>query len=264
MSMDRHRKISRPENRGTVLLLAVLIMSAVVTTSIGLGSLIMNSLAQVRAIDNSIISFYAAESGVEEALYRARRREELPAAVTVPETLSNNAAWTRSVSDKESVIYATLPQDQFLELDLYDPSDETSAGGIAKVTVNWTDSVGASIRVTAIPWTPMANFVWDQNAVTYTYTGGSAAISLDPAKAYKLRLRAQHATLTDVRIAAFDLSDVQLELPGRVKIDAQGEYGGVRQVLSVTLPRKTPLSSLYDFVIFSECSLVKGGSISCP
>ena len=44
----------------------------------------------------------------------------------------------------------------------------------------------------------------------------------------------------------------------------RADLAGVEQKLLVTLPRQTPLSGVYDFVVFSECSIVKGGSISCP
>ncbi|MBI4457546.1 hypothetical protein HY633_01120 [Candidatus Uhrbacteria bacterium] len=255
---------------GTVLLLAILVMTAVVTTSVGLSSLIMSSLRQSRAIDSSIMGYYAAESGAEDALYYARRLGTLPADVAAPVALGNGAAWTRDVSGTEQVIFANVPEDSFVHLDLFDPDNETTAPCIARVQVDWDPGNGAALRTTLMPWSPGSPFNWDQNAVTTNYAGGSISIPLDQTKLYALRLRALHATLTDVSITAYGpanscSSGEEIKpLPGRVSIDSIGEFGSSRQRLNVTLPRRTPLSGVYDFVIFSECSLVKGGTISCP
>jgi hypothetical protein len=49
-----------------------------------------------------------------------------------------------------------------------------------------------------------------------------------------------------------------------VTIDVTGTYSSTKQRLIVSIPRQEPLSGLYDFAVFSECSLVKGSPISCP
>src|SRR5688572_19684164 len=72
--------VSAPE-RGTVLLMALIVMTGVVISSVGMGSLILSSLQRTRVIDNAGVAYYAAESGVEEALFLARRSTALPAAV---------------------------------------------------------------------------------------------------------------------------------------------------------------------------------------
>ncbi len=243
------------------MLLAVLIMASVVTASIGLGSLIMSSLRQTRSIDNSTMAYYAAETGSELALFESRRQGILPASFASAVALGNGASWTRIVTSTEKKLYMNIAQDSSVQLDLFDLDNPAVTTGIDRVEIAWTGA--GTLRYTAIPWTPGASFSWDQNTVTSNKFGSPADIGLDPSKLYSLRLRAVGATLSDVVITAY-AGAVEADMPGRVSINAQGSYGTTQQKMNVSVPRNAPLSGIYDFVIFSECSLVKGGTISCP
>lgn len=53
-------------------------------------------------------------------------------------------------------------------------------------------------------------------------------------------------------------------LRGFTLIEMRGSYVGTRQRITVTLPQELPASGLFDHVVFSECSLVKGGPATCP
>jgi hypothetical protein len=257
------------EESGTVLLLALLIMTSVIISSAGLGSLILNSLQQTRAIDNSIIAYYAAETGIEDALYRARRLEVLPPDVA-DRTLSGPTRWSRTVVTTESVLYAAIPENSLYEVALFDPDNEALGLGIKVVKIAWDldcDPACPTLSATLVGWQPQNPIIWDPNAIVYKFTGSDAVLSVDPSKLFKLRLRAEHNALNGVRIQAF-LDDAQTQpapLPGRLRITSTGEHVGTRQRVIVSVPRRTPLSSVYDFVIFSDCSIVKGGAgISCP
>lgn len=263
--------VCKSKKKGTVLLMALIVMSSVVISSIGLGSLILSSLQQTRAIDSAVVAYYAAESGAEEALLLGRRTGALPSSVPSATPLTNGATWKRTVTSRESVVYAgTVFQDSLTEFALYDTDTQTPTG-IATVKVSWTDQcagctvLGASL----VGWLPGST--WDpSNAANVdfaaaTYTGGAATLSVpSPSKLYRLRLMAKNGAMDNVQVRGFDAGSVAVPLPGRIKIDARGDWGGVEQKLLVTLPRQTPLSGVYDFVLFSECSIVKGGAISCP
>lgn len=266
--------------RGTVLLMALVVMSGVVISSVGLGSLILSSLQQTRAIDSASVAYYAAESGVEDALFTARHRDAaghladgqavLPANVSAPKTLTNNATWTRAVSGRESVIYAgTVPQDSFIEVALYDPDAQTTSQDIGRVQIDWSDSCGGCsvLQSSLVGWQSGGPVIWDPNAATalYTWNLSGASITLaDPNRLYRLRLEAKKAAMENVQIRAYNGAGGATTLPGRVRVDAVGSFGNVKQKLTATLPRRVPLAGIFDFVVFSECSLVKGGAISCP
>ncbi|MEY4744819.1 MAG: hypothetical protein RL272_764 [Candidatus Parcubacteria bacterium] len=267
--------LSRRAAPGTVLLMALIVMSGVVIASMGLGSLILSSLQQTRAVDSAAVAYYAAESGIEEALFNCadcswRRSGSLPPAVGTPRTLTNNAAWKRTVSSRESVIYAgTVPQDGILELALYDPDAPTASQDIGRVQVDWTDACGGCsvLQASLVGWVSGGPVVWDPNATTALYTwnvSGASIPTADPSRLYRLRLGAKKAAMQNVQVRAYDGGGAATTLPGRIRIDAEGSFGNVKQKLTASLPRKVPLAGIFDFVVFSECSLVKGGAISCP
>jgi hypothetical protein len=257
--------------KGTVLLLALLIMTSVIITSAGLGSLILSSLQQTRIIDNAMIAYYAAESGVEQALYQTRRLAAPPGTVA-SQVLGNGASWNRIVAGSERTIYATIPENSLYEVALFDPDAEDSAltTPIRVIEVNWPaacDGPCPILHATLVSWQPQNPIIWDPNAVVYKFTAPPALLTLDTNKLYKLRLRAEKNDMEQVRIKAYqdDGLTQEADLPGRIVITSVGEHVGVRQRVVASVPRRTPLSGVYDFVIFSECSLIKGGAgISCP
>jgi len=258
------------DQKGSVLLLALMIMSSVVIASVGMSSLILASLQQSRVLDNAAIAYYAAESGIEDALFSARRDEELPT-VESGIALSNDAAWDRTVEDKEWIIYpGTIVQDAVTEIALYDPDAPTDDTGIANVRVEWSDDCGgfSVLQATLVGWQSGGAIAWDANASTRLFTldaGGGADVTMPVSgRLYRLRLAAKKCALQNVSVDATNASGGAVQIPGRIKVDSTGTYSNARQTITATLPRRAPLSGLFDFVIFSECSLVKGGTGSCP
>jgi len=57
--------------KGTSLLLTLLVMAAILSIAIGLARLGLGEIKLLRDIPGSLIAYYAAESGVERALYEA-------------------------------------------------------------------------------------------------------------------------------------------------------------------------------------------------
>jgi hypothetical protein len=244
-----------------------MIMSSVIVTTTGLTAVILSSLQQSRAIDNAIVAYYAAESGVEESVFRLRRDGVMPPSSASPQSLANNSAWTVTVAPSEPVVYAgNLTQDSFTEIALYDPDQPTTATNIASVSVTWLDDcLGCSVLEAAmVSWLSGGPIAWDPNAATYRFTGGSATLSAASGKLYRLRLMARSGGFQNVQVRAYDVAGAAVPVPGRVRIEAIGAFSTVRQRLTAVMPRELPLSGLYDFVVFTECSLVKGGTVSCP
>lgn len=265
----KHGRHGDGRGKGMVLLLALLVMASLVVSAAGMSSLILNSLQQTRIVDSALIAYYAAETGIEEGLYTFRKDGMLPDPVTVPRVLTNGAEYTREVSGSEPVVYLTVPKDSFTEVALFDPDQPITATNIASVRVWWNDDCGGCsvLHATMIGWLPQSitGFENVTNVFPWTPASPTASISLGSLnQLYRLRLRADNAAMKDVEVRAYDASGNDVDLPGRVKIDSRGTFVDTEQRITVTLPRQVPLASLYDFVVFSECSLVKGGPISCP
>ncbi|MBU1029197.1 hypothetical protein KKE28_03275, partial [Patescibacteria group bacterium] len=155
---------------------------------------------------------------------------------------------------------------------LFDPDAPAIATNINRVEVDWSDSCGGCsvLRASVVSWLPGGQVTWTENVARFDnpfeFVGGMATLSLGPAiKLYKLRLRAKNAALEDVTIRAYDALGNRQPVPGQIRIDLTGQHIDTRRRLIATMPRGAPLSGIFDFVIFSECSLVKGGRpISCP
>lgn len=236
--------------------------------SVGLGSLILNMLQQTKVVDQSAVAYYAAETGIEESLYNARKTGNLPESFA--SRIVGDSTWSSRVSDTKEIIYATIPKDEFIEINLFDPNDPIADNDIYRVEIDWSDSCSdcSVLRATMVGWLPGSPIFWVPNAETrsYDFMVRPADMITGPSnKLYKLRLRARNADLEDVVIRAYDSSDNPVGLPGRVEIDVTGEFGETRRRLFASMLRGAPLSGIYDFVLFSECSLVKGNRpISCP
>jgi len=274
--------------QGTILLLALLVLSSVVIASSGLGSLILNSLQQSRIIDSSIMAYYAAEGAAEQAIYSVRKTElgvNWALDLSVPQDsavkLHNGTTWFRSVVGKEQVVNTMIPRDSFYEVALYDPDQEDQPldEQMGVVRLDWSnepcegeEDICPSLLVTLVRWDPLSE-IWSEEATTTWRFASKASgetstqpINVEPGYLYKMRLRAEDADIKDIKVSAYtdETQAVHVDLPGRIRIDAYGTFGSTRQHLAVRLPRRTPLSGLYDFALFSECSLVKGYPISCP
>ena len=260
------RTKKRGGEKGSILLFALMIMSSMIVTAGGLTAIILSSLQQSRAIDDSVVAYYAAEGAVEQAMYQYRKLDYLPP-VEQGVQLDNTAEYDRNVTTNELVIYAgTVTQDAFTEVALYDPDDPTIATDIAKVVVSWNDSCeGCSVlEASLVGWQSGDPLIWDPNSASFRFMGGSAVMSVLSDRLYKLRLVAKYADLENLQIRAYSSGNTPIELPSRFIVDAVGKYSSSQRRLIVSMARQTPLSGIYDFVIFSECSLVKGGPISCP
>ncbi len=246
-------------------------MTTVIISSVGLSSLILSSLQQSRVIDNAVTAYYAAETALEEALYEAGISEDgLPSGGNG--TLDNGARWERTVMPSESAVYATVAQDDFLEVALYDPLQPITATDFARVRVWWEDDCGGCsvLQASLVGWLPQ-DILWDQDsAMRMAREEQSTAplvISLDdPNRLYRLRLRALYADVRNVEVRVFSDAvsvDEPRDIPGRIRIEARGMFLDAQQRISVTLPQRIPGTGLLDFAIFSECSIVKGGPATC-
>ena len=66
------------QQSGMVLILSILIVAAVLATVAIFSNLIIREIFQSRLVDQSIQSYYLAESGTERTLYQTRKREAIP------------------------------------------------------------------------------------------------------------------------------------------------------------------------------------------
>lgn len=280
------------KQRGTVLLMALLIMSGVLITAATLGTISVLTLRQGRLIDDSIGAFAAAESGAEQSLYQLRRLGNSTAdltghpshdssAVYSGPPLTNGGSWRRAVSSGESVIYASIPKDKNYELTLWDPDDPLAPAGIESLKLDWSDDCGgtSALEVMAVDWDPAvggsgpfsADVAFHGTGPTLTFlheSGGVIDNAFLAGRAYRVRFRAKNCDVSDLGVTAWsgdDAGGASVSLPSRLAVSSTGGFGTARQAVEFRLPRLAPLSGAFDYAIFSQCSIVKGVTApACP
>ncbi len=277
---------------GNVLLLALLVMAGIMTAGLAIGSIILNEIRQARNIDFASAAYFAAESGVEQALYKFRKEDAViicPAGIcdengfcTLGDrescirgngNLSNQSSWTRTVADKEWQIYEKIKKDESLQVDLFDPSG-TSAAGVESIKIEWTPEcvppATSMIEVAYIAWNPSVGWVAGSEQRFKYSVSASPVINngFSSTRSYRVRIKAFYCDISNLIVTAWGENDAipgsQVQIPARVVLNSVGSFSNLRQAVKMTMPRKSPMSGLYDFVLFTECSLVKGEEATCP
>lgn len=269
------------QKKGSVLLLALLIMMGVVTISLATGTLIVNEIKQSSQLDHATVAFYAAESAVERGLYQTRKRNSAVTAINQLTALfNNNASYEIVAQDSENVLTKSLVQDETLQVDLYEPYSLNSLNpAIKSLRFAWTGA-GSWLEIRWIPWTSGGALAPNTDQGKYiSFADSPYVVDLINADnyLYKVRITARWADVNGLEITAYNRIDPAsspeclplglgspclVNLPARVKIKGIGEYpnnqaGAAKQAILVTLPQVSPLSGLYDYVLFSEEEIKK-------
>lgn len=91
--------------KGVSLLLTILVMAALLSIAIGLARLTLGEIKLVRDIPVSLVAYYAAETGVEEALFQEWQTPE--GAHSSSDCLANNSCYVVSVERTGSSVKVT-------------------------------------------------------------------------------------------------------------------------------------------------------------
>lgn len=272
------------------MLLALLVMSSVLIVGASLGTISVLNLKQARVIDDAVTAFGAAESGAEQSLYQIRRAgtpsptltanpNDTSSAVFSGVPMGNGSNWKRTLSATETTIFTSIPKEKSYEIVLWNPEAPSTPAGIESMTFSWDDDCGGTsgLEVLTTGWDPAA--VGGFNALV-AFHGDSPALTFlrvtprvidndfTAGKAYRVRLRAKTCNISNLAVSAYSAENAigpQVPMPSRIAISSTGSYNTARQAVELKLPRLQPLSGAFDFVIFSQCSLLKGvTSIPCP
>ena len=278
---------------GNVLLLALLVMASLITAGIGISAIILDEIRQARNIDFSVLAYYAAEASSESALYKLRKENAVLTCPGLVESceptgycsggggepclyssgaLTNLATWARNFTDRDLSIYSKIKKNEVLQIDLYDPDRIAWAAEVESVKVEWSDSCGncSWVELAFVDWRPGVGVDWANNRTKFQYSvAGSPIINnaFVSTKAYKIRIKALYGDINNLTFTAWsenNAAGTQKEIPARVVLNSTGTFAVSKQAIKMTMPRRSPMSGLYDFVLFTECSLVKGEEPACP
>jgi len=271
--------IKKAKHQGSVLLLALFVMGAMMIVSLGTASLTINQIKQTRDIKKATIAFYAAEAGIEEGLYQVRKNDrEVEALPAILGGMTDNATSTIAGFDYETIIYDHLNVNEIVSLDLYDISNPQA--GIKCLNLQWDGKPASWLEVT---WQSfkIGTYPGDANIQKHFFAynvpgGGTQSYNLNlqgslPTEDYmhSAQIKALYDEVKNLRVQAYQTygdpnCSGLVNVPSRLYITSIGEYpasGGpterAKQKITVSLPEKTPLSPLFDYVMFSEEEIEK-------
>lgn len=255
---------------GSLLLMSLLILSGLLATGSTVGLITAQNLRQAKEVDFSVISFYAAESGVEDGLYEIRKRETAVGSLAPSGVLTNGAGWTRTAAATANVLSRSIAKNDSWQIDLYNPDASLSALGapIKSLSIAWTGPGTEWLSVQIAPW-PTSG-VWPSPPVApnrpstqlFSAAINPAVVNLQDAAnvLYRLRIKALYADVANVTVRAYqglDNNGGAAPIPAQLAITATGDYKTNKQALRASMPQRPPLSGVFGYVLFSEEDLIK-------
>ncbi|MBI5655155.1 hypothetical protein HZC53_05910 [Candidatus Uhrbacteria bacterium] len=261
---------------GNILPLAVIMMLIILMAGIGIGVVVLEGAQRAQQADQAVAAYYMADSGVERQLYEIRKNNQTRSFVaTLGGVYFNGGTWQSSsgLEQPTSKSFTTVATSSFAVLDLFDPDNLIAPLGIDNMHLTWTSDPacgGTPSRievsyaywdvVMGVPQFPSDN----QFRVANKISCCSLDEPLDSNKRYRIRLKAYDCPAKNV-LATFTGGGVAKTYPGDITLSAEGTYGKATQKIAVTMPKLDILSGVFGYVIFSECTLVKGaGGVVCP
>lgn len=244
-------------DRGYSLLLAVIIISAVLTAASALARIVISEIRQTREVGSAIVAHADAESRVEQSIFLLRQTE-----LNLADIQSRFENLTLELETRPQ--YSSIAQNDFASFPV---DQDVPANSVTPRIVRWEladPQCPGWIEVAAIAWDPAQTPPFLTNRHSYSYTSDRAALADGSAISFpsgarplELRVKALYCDITELGVEG---------VPGRILIESIGEEGDVRQAIETLVVRQSPAGGLFDYVIFSECSLIKGENVTpaCP
>ena len=93
--------IKQNSQKGVSLLLAVFISSLLLALSLGISAILISQIKMIKGMGDSVIAFYAADTGIEQALYNLYERSLIEDIPYTEITLSDGKKMSYKVSVNE-------------------------------------------------------------------------------------------------------------------------------------------------------------------
>lgn len=267
--MNTVRKNLKDSESGTILLLSLLILAIIISTAGILGTVVLEHSKMSKNIENATLAFYAAESGIEKGLYTIRRAGGTFLEAKTSASLANGAAWSTDNAETANLvadINTGISQNNVIQLNLYDldnPLHPELGLGYIIDSLNLFEAGGSGVEWVEVSWVSWTASGAMNPAKTRLYNSsllkadGGVNITLGSGVVgHIVRIKALYGNVVDLTIKAFEAA-AQKNIPGEIAIKSIGEYGTAAQSLKTVFPQRSPVFGLYDFIIFSEESLVK-------
>ncbi len=289
-------KVKRKEikkEKGVILVMAMMILALMMSSVLALARIIMGEISMTRNIDNSIIAFYTAESGIEKGLYYVKKSgenynfddfENLPY-----ESYSFNDDLEREIKITEASIEAdywsvyNVPEEEVVHVSIIDPSGSLTnpfVHGKNNYKVGWeiedcSAHTDERLEITLEYFEPYFMNPGTQkhlitcsscHAINENLCSGDGSFSFE-------------STINENRYYFFSFNPLEKEGGGNnyisnlsftalldtgdegilseISIKAEGDYRNSKQYLQARLPALGSVSDIFSYVIFSGEDLAK-------
>jgi len=252
------------ENKeGSLLLMSVLVLAGMVTAASSYAVVSMQNIKQSILVDNGIRSFYAAESGVEDALYEIRINKTPVSNLSSSGYLSNASSWERSVEKNVEQEIFDIEKNDFQYIDLFDSDSSLSSlsSPIKSLKLSWLGDGAEWVNVQISSWSSSGTLN-NPSEQSFSASSNPAIVNLQDSTSslYRIRIKALYADIEDMTVEAysdFDASGSQVSIPGIVNIYSEGKFSRTSQALRAMAKHRGGLSGQFGYVLFSEEDLVK-------
>ena len=280
--------------RGNILLLALLLLAGGLVGGLTVATLVVADLRQATAIDNGLIAYATAESGLEKSLYDIRQADycnqpgkcdqtnatyaDCSLSVTTSGNANQVATCNRKISPAAVVLQPYLLENQTFQMD-FNPALDASLcpGGECTFTVTWGRDVAVS-KIPSLEVSYVDSFL-GKLRVYRPYNGqpyncspdaSGACVTITPTDISSKPLIFPNgadeagSSLYQVRFRALGAPITNLKIisnainvSGYLDVWSRGTQSGATQTLETIVPKRAPAYGFADYVIFSEQDINK-------
>ncbi len=270
------RSITKKNNKGIALVMSLMILSVAMLTGLFMNSIILGELRVSLNTINVVNSYYAAESGIEKALYHINKNEiayyDALDSVATPQDLANGASYTYVSTEVSapSFLATNVSNTNPAHVSIIDPTGDISSiswsgSDINTAHLNWKiDNCfpdHASDRIETTLYYFSANFsspdvtkivsVCDCKSYENINSCTGVNFNISRNRYYKFSFRPLDSVVStiDFSISSGILSETLTKVKGKYK---NSEY-----LLQAQISALSPTSDIFSYVIFSEEDLTK-------
>ena len=277
--------------------MAIILTSGMLVAAVEVSMIVASTIRQARTLDRTLVAFYAAESGSENALHQIRKEGLTtlrPDSLTSQEGLyhvdGRDGRWSFGAPDSDTfsstvrtIPKAYLPEQQSIDIHLW---QETTSGfqaqdaALRTMVVRWRSADCGSGDIPWIETTALAlnvaggSIVWQGSApsspITKKFQHPTDALpnqitvdleSLLPlgSNGLSLRIKPFFCSLRNVEVFFPENGNdaAPLPIPQYYLIRPRGTFGGVEKSLSVIMPARPGTTGIFDYVLFSDKEINK-------
>jgi hypothetical protein len=262
-------------NHGAALIITLMVITAISGFAFFASRLSIAEIVSMNKLENSMVSFYASEAGIEQGLLMRRYNHEVEfsSTCTVPGCSTANQPTSASGDPYEFILDSTSNSNVIYNLKIWHRNDagkpETGPLAQDQVIEYDTNGLSGSLALTCIGCNSESDsleyttFTSSNIDVKGLITSNTTVPSLTTTLDQKIRLRSWGPTSKQYIITSSNPSD---KLDSRTtSINSTGGASTTNRKMEISIDRTSGAAlSLSDFVLFGSTSIISSGSTSTP